>query len=189
MTTVSCTIILKPVGANARRYCFNFICYQKNHPSRDTIPLNACLHAPDGDGSAEDGECGEQDGGDGECAPQRELAALQRFRAHMVQAVHGHHGLGNAREKKVTNVVVIRNASAPQRELAALQRFWAHMVQAVHGHHGLGNAGEKKVTNIVVVLFRAHFGSGCTVYTDTTAWEMREKRRLQMSSLFCSGRT
>jgi hypothetical protein len=54
----------------------------------------------------------------------------------MVQAVHGHHGLGNAGEKKVTNVVVVL--------------FPVYMVQAVHGHHGLRNAGGKKVTNFVV---------------------------------------
>jgi hypothetical protein len=60
----------------------------------------------------------------------------------MVQAVHGDHGLRNAGEKKVTNVVVVL--------------FRAHMVQAVHGHQGLVNAGEKKVANVVVVLFRAH---------------------------------
>ncbi len=128
--------------------------YLKTYLSRDTILLNACLHAPDGDGSAENGEGGEQDGGDGECAPQRELAALQRFRTHMVQAVHGHQGLGNAGEKKVTNVVVIRNARA------------RHSVN-----------------------WPRSSGSGRTwfrLYTDTTAWEMREKRRLQMSSLFCS---
>jgi hypothetical protein len=98
MTTVRCITILKPISANARRYRYWFSCvgYLKHYLSRDTIPLNACLHAPDGDGSAEDGEGGEQDGGDGQSAPQRELAALQRFRTHVVQAVHGHHGLRNA---------------------------------------------------------------------------------------------
>ncbi len=115
-----------------------FIRLSKKLPlSGGTIPSNACLHAPDGDGSAENCEGGEQNRGDGQSAPQRELAALQRFRAHMVQAVHGYHGLGNAGEKKVTNVVVVL--------------FRAHMVQAVHGYHGLKNAGEKKVTNVVVI--------------------------------------
>jgi hypothetical protein len=75
----------------------------------------------------------------------------------MVQAVHGHHGLKNAGEKKVTNVVVIRNARARHSvncpRSSGSGRTWFRLYTDTKAWE---NAGEKKVTNVVVVLFRTH---------------------------------